>query len=625
MEDVTGETDDDISVDSENNQDDSGNEGNDENNSNGQNGSAKENETVKTVKPPNKKERRKLARKESFKLKLKERRQKRKEEKKLKSNESIKVDEIRETVINKSESFEDKSNIRTSMNEWLGLGVPNEILKALFEHDFLSPTPIQRECLPQAILYRQDIIGAAETGSGKTLAFGIPLIKNIMDLKEKGKGNEDEEEDSPLYSLIISPTRELALQIKEHIDKVAKYTEIQCVAVVGGLATAKQERLVSKCPEIIVGTPGRLHKLLMDGCEHLNKLETLKHLVIDEADRMLEQGHFKELSDILEMIDRVKVKRQIFVLSATLTLPAQHHKNSKKKDKDDESEMQMLIDKTGINSKAKVIDLTRKHVTATHLEQLRVMCGDEEKELYMVYFLLNNPGRSIIFVNSISCTRRLNSLLTLLGFTPLQLHSGKQQRQRLKFLERFTANENGVLIATDVAARGLDIPKVCNVIHYQLPKDPKTYIHRSGRTARANETGVSFILEGPEDFTPLKKICTVLKLGKDIPSLKADPKIIEGIKVRVKLAREIDKEEYKLRKENADNSWLKKTAESMDIETDEVESTVLTKKDKIRMNAKRKQLQKLLEEKLYPSGFSGSYPTKSGNLIVPGISMASKQ
>lgn len=462
------------------------------------------------------------------------------------------------------------------------------------------------------------------SGSGKTLAFGIPLIKNIMDLKEKGKENEDEDT-PPLYSLIISPTRELALQIKEHIDKASQHVNIQCVAVVGGLATAKQERLISKCPEIIVGTPGRLHQLILDGCEHLNKFETLKHLVIDEADRMLEQGHYKELSDILEMINRVHVKRQIFVMSATLTLPQQHkgyrHKN---KNKEEKSEMQVLIDKVGINPKAKVIDLTSKHVTASQLEQLRVLCGDEEKDFYMVYFLLMNPGRSIVFVNSISCTRRLCSLLTLLGFTPYQLHSGKQQRQRLKFLERFTASENGVLVATDVAARGLDIPKVCNVIHYQLPNDPKVYIHRAGRTARASETGISFVLEGPQDFSALKKICAVLKLGKDMPSLKTDSKIIEGIKTRVKLAREIDQEEYKIRKENADNSWLKKTAESMDIETDEVESNVLTKREKIQMNAKRKQLQNLLEEKLYPSGFSGSYPTKSGSLIVPGVSMVKK-
>ena len=472
------------------------------------------------------------------------------------------------------------------------------------------------------------------TGSGKTLAFGIPLIKNIMELKqkdskEKAEENEgsDENEETPLYALIITPTRELALQIKDHIHTAAKYTNLQCVAVVGGLATAKQERLLRKCPEIIVGTPGRLHKLLTDDNKHLNKLETLKYLVIDEADRMLEHGHFKELNHILDMINRVQVKRQIFVFSATLTMPQHHkkHEKGKREKQTNVSEIQLFIDKIGLNQKARVIDLTPQHVTASQLQQLRVMCADEEKDIYLVYFLMLHPGRSIVFVNSISYTRRLCSLLNLLGFNPLQLHAGKQQRQRLKYLERFTTSENGLLIATDVAARGLDIPKVCNVIHFQLPNNPKVYIHRAGRTARANESGLSFILEGPEDFSALKKISTALKLGKDIPSLKVDRKILDGIKARVLLAREIDRDEYKLRKENADNNWMKRAAKSMDIETEEMKKTVLTKYEKLQKSGKRNQLQKLLSEDLYPSGFSACYPTLSGNLLVPSLNMECKQ
>merc|ERR1711962_706803 len=596
------------------------------------------------IKKPSKKERRKDARKQSFKMKLKERRKKLKEmkraskqgeegeEEEVEAMAQVNINEMCETVLKASESFDMRANVRKTMGDWLGLGVPDEVLQALADCKFTTPTQIQKETLPQAILCRKDVIGAAETGSGKTLAFGIPLLKIILDMKSrtapKQDENNDPEEETPMYALIISPTRELAMQITQHIQTAAKYTTIQCVTIVGGLAAAKQERLLTKCPEIVVGTPGRLHKLMTDGCEHLNKINTLKLLVIDEADRMLEQGHFKELNDILDIINRVQVKRQIFVFSATLTLP-QHHKNFKHKNKKNiesgnTEETQMLMDKVGLNAKAEVIDLTPKHVTATQLEQLRVLCTEEEKIIYLVYFLLHHPGRSVIFVNSIALTRRLCSLLSLLNFTPLPLHAGKQQRQRIKYLERFTENENGLLIATDVAARGLDIPNVCNVVHFQLPKDPKVYIHRSGRTARAQTSGISLILQGPEDFPALKKVTNVLKLGKDIPCLNVDRKVIDGIKTRVALAKEIDQEEHKHRKENANATWIRKSAAAMEMEADEIEENFLTKSEKARLNAKRKQLENLLSQELRPSGYSGSYITQSGSLLRTGLKMSKR-
>ena len=456
------------------------------------------------------------------------------------------------------------------------------------------------------------------------------MTANRKNRQQNDNNDDEEDEGAPLYALIISPTRELAIQITTHIQTAAKYTSIQCVSVVGGLASAKQERLLTKCPEIVVGTPGRLHKLMTDGCEHLNKINTLKLLVIDEADRMLEHGHFKELSDILDIINRTQTKRQNFVFSATLTLP-QHHKNFKQKQKKNAAveegvtkETQMLMDKVGLNAKAEIIDLTPKHVMATQLEQLRVMCTEDEKIVYLAYFLLHHPGRSVIFVNSIALTHRLCSLLTLLNFTPLPLHAGKQQRQRLKYLERFTDNENGLLIATDVAARGLDIPNVCNVVHFQLPKDPKVYVHRSGRTARAHASGVSLILQGPEDFPALKRVTGVLKLGKDIPCLHVDRNMIEGIKKRVHLAKEIDQEEHKHRKENADATWARKSQEAMEMEADEVAENKMSKGERARLNAKRKQLEHLLAQELRPAGCSGSYITQSGSVLQTGVKMCKR-
>ena len=333
---------------------------------------------------------------------------------------------------------------------------------------------------------------------------------------------------------------------------------------------------------------------------------------------MLEHGHFQELSEIIDLVNKNKTgKQQKFLFSATLTLPS-YLKQSKWKKQQRKSEMQILVNKVDLNSKAKVIDLTTKSVTVSSLKQFKVMCTNEDKELYLVYFLLSHSGRTIIFVNSIACIRRLYSLLTLLGKEPLQLHAGKQQRQRLKFLDQFIKNEQGLLIATDVAARGLDIPKVKNIIHFQLPVDPKIYIHRSGRTARAKQEGVSFILEGPEDFRNYKKILQILKLNEDIPTLNIEHGYLHGIKERVRLAREINKEEHHLRRENADNSWVKRTAVAMDIDLGTTTSKI-SKSQKLKLNQKRKQLQKLLKTELIPKGFSGSYPTRTGGLVVPGI------
>ena len=436
--------------------------------------------------------------------------------------------------------------------------------------------------------------------------------------KETRKEIHENVKEHPLYALIVTPTRELAVQIQSHITAAGKYANVKSVAIIGGLATQKQERLLRKCPEIVIGTPGRLHKLVMNGNLHLNSFSTLKFFVIDECDRMLEHGHFQELSEIIDLVNKNKTgKQQKFLFSATLTLPS-YLKQSKWKKQQHKSEMQILVNKVDLNSKAKVIDLTTKSVTVSSLKQFKVMCTNEDKELYLVYFLLSHSGRTIIFVNSIACIRRLYSLLTLLGKEPLQLHAGKQQRQRLKFLDQFIKNEQGLLIATDVAARGLDIPKVKNIIHFQLPVDPKIYIHRSGRTARAKQEGVSFILEGPEDFRNYKKILQVLKLNEDIPTLNIEHGYLHGIKERVRLAREINKEEHHLRRENADNSWVKRTAVAMDIDLDTTTSKI-SKSQKLKLNQKRKQLQKLLKTELIPKGFSGSYPTRTGGLVVPGI------
>lgn len=421
-------------------------------------------------------------------------------------------------------------------------------------------------------------------GSGKTLAFGIPILNGILQLKKtpgkqffrkiskssktpnkeqrpvvstamkkwKPKRNDRDnwtpppeevnnfpnfqESDNndeiiktniiekPLFALILTPTRELAVQVRDHLVAAAKYTGIKVCAIFGGLAAVKQERVLSKCPEIVVATPGRLWELLGDGNEHLNKIDNINFLVIDETDRMIEKGHFEELQKILDRLNMDPVKksqRQHFIFSATLTLVHDlpeylQVKNMTRKRKlqkqTAEEKAQSLIDYFGI-SQPKIIDITPRQTTggtAERLTECRITCSFEHKDFYLYYFLQRHPGRTIVFCNSIESVRRLTQLFTILNCEPRALHAKMAQRQRLKNLEKFSKNPTGLLVATDVAARGLDIPNVDHVIHYQVPRTSENYIHRSGRTARGQNEGIAVLMMEPGEIREYMKLCRTL-------------------------------------------------------------------------------------------------------------------
>lgn len=356
--------------------------------------------------------------------------------------------------------------------------------------------------------------------------FGRDIVEDESD------DDDDDGDDSPLYALVLTPTRELAVQVKDHLVAAAKYTGIRVAAIFGGLAQVKQERVLSKCPEIVVATPGRLWELITEGNKHLNKLNNINFLVVDETDRMIEKGHFEELKQILERLnadEERKVQRQNFVFSATLTLIHElpqylRLKNMNRKRKlqsqTAEQKLQTVIEYFGI-SQPKIIDITPSQTTggtAQKLTECRITCSRELKDLYLYYFLQKHCGRTIVFCNSIDCVRRLAKLFAILDCTPWPLHAKMAQRQRLKNLERFTESATGLLIATDVAARGLDIPNVEHVIHYQVPRTSENYIHRSGRTARGNKEGIAVLLMEPGEIKDYVKLCRSLKRSKWRPS-----------------------------------------------------------------------------------------------------------
>ncbi|NWQ80577.1 DDX24 helicase, partial [Columbina picui] len=581
---------------------------------------------------------------------------------------------------------------KADVSAWKDLFVPEPVLRALSYLGFSAPTPIQVLALPSAIRDNMDVLGAAETGSGKTLAFAIPMIYSVLQWQNSSTTrnhsvpkesyqhqdetrweNEDEAEklihqqaedsgdeddtsfttgcvkvleniefDSgdeahivgshkkrPLLGLVLTPTRELAVQVKHHIDAVAKFTGIKTAIVVGGMAAQKQERVLNRKPEIVIATPGRLWELVKERHPHLSNLRQLRCLVIDEADRMVEKGHFAELSQLLEILNdsQYNPQRQTFVFSATLTLVHQtpirvlQKKNAKKMDK--KTKLELLMEKVGIKGKPKVIDLTRKEATVETLTETRIHCNTDEKDYYLYYFLLQYPGRTMVFANSIDCVKRLSSLLTVLNCDPLPLHANMHQKQRLKNLERFAERDNCVLLTTDVAARGLDIPNVQHVIHYQVPRTSELYVHRSGRTARAANEGLSLLLIGPDDLINFRKIYKTLEKSEELPFFPVDSKCLTSIKERMNLARQIEKAEFFNSRAKQHDSWLQQAAEALEVDLDDdmfmgkkASEQEESQKQKM-LKGMKKQLKHMLSQPLFKVLMKTKYPTQSGKLLLP--------
>ncbi|NXD34274.1 DDX24 helicase, partial [Copsychus sechellarum] len=461
----------------------------------------------------------------------------------------------------------------------------------------------------------------------------VKVLENVEFESNDETRTVDSHKKRPLLGLVLTPTRELAVQVKHHIDAVAKFTGIKTAILVGGMAAQKQERVLNRKPEIVIATPGRLWELVKERHPHLSNLRQLRCLVIDEADRMVEKGHFLELSQLLEILNdsQYNPRRQTFVFSATLTLIHQiptrvlQKKNAKKMDK--KTKLELLMEKVGIKGKPKVIDLTRKEATVETLTETRIHCNTNEKDYYLYYFLLQYPGRTMVFANSIDCVKRLSSLLTILNCDPLPLHANMHQKQRLKNLERFAERESCVLLTTDVAARGLDIPNVQHVIHYQVPRTSELYVHRSGRTARAANDGLSLLLIGPEDLINFRKIYKTLEKSEELPFFPVDAKCMISIKERMNLARQIEKAEFFNSRAKQHNSWLQQAAEALEMDLDDdmlmgkkASEQEESQKQKM-LKGMKKQLKHMLSQPLFKVLMKTKYPTQSGKLLLPQTSV----
>jgi len=341
-------------------------------------------------------------------------------------------------------------------------GIIDSLCDACTALGYKAPTPIQAESIPLALQGR-DLIGLAETGSGKTAAFALPILQALL------------EKPQPLFGLVLAPTRELAYQISQQFEALGSLISVRCAVIVGGMDMVPQAIALGKKPHIVVATPGRL----LDHLENTKgfSLRSLKYLVMDEADRLLDLDFGPILDKILKVLPR---ERRTYLFSATMSSKVES------------------LQRASLKDPLRVSISTSKYQTVSTLIQNFIFIPLVQKDVFLIYLLNEFAGQSaIIFTRTVNETQRIAILLRTLGFGAIPLHGQLSQSSRLGSLNKFRAGSREILVATDVAARGLDIPNVDVVLNYDIPQDSKTYIHRVGRTARAGKSGhaISFVTQ----------------------------------------------------------------------------------------------------------------------------------
>jgi len=361
------------------------------------------------------------------------------------------------------------------------LGLNDALCEACEKLGWKSPTKIQCEALPVA-LQNRDIIGLAETGSGKTGAFALPILQALLSSPQR------------LFALVLTPTRELAYQISEQFEALGSSIGIKCAVIVGGMDMMSQSIALAKKPHIVVATPGRL----VDHLENTKgfSLRSIKYLVMDEADRILNMDFEVALDKILKILPPSST-RSTYLYSATMT---------KKVAK---------LQRASLRDPVKV-EVSDKYATVDKLQQHYLFIPSKYKDVYLVSILNDMSGKSIIvFASTCTTALRLALLTRNLGFTTVPLHGQMSQTKRLGALNKFKGKARSILIATDVASRGLDIPHVDVVINYDIPTHSKDYIHRVGRTARAGRSGKSITFVTQYDIELYQRIEYLI--GKQLP------------------------------------------------------------------------------------------------------------
>ncbi len=366
------------------------------------------------------------------------------------------------------------------------------ILKALKETGYENPTPIQEKAIP-AILSGRDLLGCAQTGTGKTAAFSIPILQ-LLHKSDNIKG---------IRALILTPTRELANQIGECFDAYEKYTGLRHTVIFGGVSQAAQIRALKSGVQVLIATPGRLLDLQSQGFISLKGLE---FFVLDEVDRMLDMGFIHDIKKLLKLIPK---KRQTLFFSATIP-----------------QEIKGLADSLLTNPiKVEVAPVSS---TADIIEQ-SVYFVEKKDKIDLLSHLLKNPEIEslLVFTNSKHRADKITKILNKQDITAKAIHGNKSQNARESALKGFKDRDIRVLIATDIAARGIDVNQLSHVINFELPNVPETYVHRIGRTGRAGNEGVAISFCETEEVPYLKSIQKLIK--RDIPVVEEHPFVSDTI------------------------------------------------------------------------------------------------
>ncbi|MCB0477760.1 MAG: DEAD/DEAH box helicase [Crocinitomicaceae bacterium] len=400
------------------------------------------------------------------------------------------------------------------------LDIIQPIQDALREKNYEEPTPIQEQAIP-LVLKGKDLLGCAQTGTGKTAAFSIPMIQNLQASLPEGQKHRK------IRGLILTPTRELAIQIGENIKEYSKYTRINHTVIFGGVKQGAQVNRLSKGVDILVATPGRLLDLIQQRIIHLADIEIF---VLDEADRMLDMGFINDIKKVLKLLPR---KRQSLFFSATM--PDNILKLSQE-----------------ILFKPEKVEVTPAATTAETIRQFIYYTNRDTKKNLLRHIIKDNEmDQVLVFARTKHGSDRIARDLNKKDIKAAAIHGDKAQNQRQKTLSQFKNGQLTVLVATDIAARGIDIDKLKWVINYDIPDQPETYVHRIGRCGRAGEEGIAIAISEPEENVYVKAVERLTK--EKLEEVEDNPFPQTEKPMTAKEKKEWNKEKMRKRQEYFDN------------------------------------------------------------------------
>ncbi|WP_276388366.1 DEAD/DEAH box helicase [Eudoraea chungangensis] len=397
------------------------------------------------------------------------------------------------------------------------------ILKALKDQNYSTPTDIQEKSIP-LVLNKQDVLGSAQTGTGKTAAFAIPIIQLMNNREERQSGRRK------IRALIITPTRELAIQIGESFNAYGKYTNLKSTVIFGGVSQGAQTRILRSGVDILIATPGRLLDLMNQG---FISLDDVRYFVLDEADRMLDMGFINDINKILAKLPK---RKQSLFFSATMPKKILELSNK------------ILVNprKVAVNAVSSTAETIKQYVYTTN----------QSNKNELLLHILENPElkQVLIFSRTKHGADRIVRNLQKKKIKSAAIHGNKSQNQRQKALKEFKAGNLRVLVATDIAARGIDIDKLRYVINFDIPNEPETYVHRIGRCGRAGEEGVSISICEPEHNAYLRDIERLIKqkivLVNDNPFPQTDKPMTSAEKKEWEREKQKRKQEFFANRKN---------------------------------------------------------------------------